>query len=188
MALAVMVKLTGVPLHVPKVGVTVKVPVCVVAKSTGGVNEIFPLPPALVPKPVLVLVQAKVAPVEPEKLTVTGIPAQFETLAGVSMVGVSLTVNTTGVRFALTQPVTGSLASAKNVYVPGVKGPVGVNEKLLVSSGVPPAALANQSTCNPAAAVTVNAGTVAPEQMDGLLGVLGIATGGQLQLGAVTVC
>jgi hypothetical protein len=52
---------------------------------------------------------------------------------------------------------------------------------------MPPEAAEYQLTCKPAVATTVKAGMVAPSQIAGLLGVVGAATGGQLQLGAFTV-
>lgn len=111
LALAVMVKLTGEPGQVPRVGVTTMVLNCVVAKFAGGVNEIFPLPEAGSPILALLFVQAKVAPAVPVKLAVTILPAQRLLLGTALIVGVASMVKITGVRFA-TQPVTGSFASA----------------------------------------------------------------------------
>ena len=54
--------------------------------------------------------------------------------------------------------------------------------------GVPPVDCKYQSTCKPAAAVTLNAGIGAPWHTDGLLGFDAGVTVGQLQLGEVTIC
>lgn len=57
----------------------------------------------------------------------------------------------------------------------------------MLTNAAPPEAAAYQFTSKPAVATTVKAGIVAPSQIAGLLGVVGAATGGQLQLGAFTV-
>ena len=112
LALAVTVKLTGAPGHVPTVGTTVNVATSVLAKPAGVVNAILPVPDAPTPIFVLLLVQAKVAPVLPLKLTVTKLPAQRLGTLGVDMVGAGFTVKITGVLLALIQPVKGSRVSA----------------------------------------------------------------------------
>ena len=57
----------------------------------------------------------------------------------------------------------------------------------LVAKAVPPVAVEYQLTCNPAFIVTLNGAKASPWQAVGLLGLPGAATGGQLQLGAVTL-
>ena len=61
------------------------------------------------------MVQLNAAPAVPLKEILTGAPAHTSRLAGVVVVGVVLIVRVTAVRVALTQPVAGSIASAKKV-------------------------------------------------------------------------
>ena len=136
----------------------------------------------------LLFVQLNTAPVVPVKLTATGWPEHTLTLAGAVIVGGALTVKVTGVLVVLAQPVAGSRVSAKKVYTPADSGPAGVKELEPDNNAVPPVAAANQSTTIPVAAVTVNAGIGAPAQTEGLLGLPGAVTGGQIQVGEVTVC
>ena len=108
-------KLTGVPGQVPICGVTVIVATCEVAKLARVLKAIFPEPVAAIPILILPFVQLNVAPLLPAKLIATGCPAHTDTSAGVVMVGEAFTVKVTGVLVVLTQPVAGSLVSAKNI-------------------------------------------------------------------------
>ena len=65
--------------------------------------------------------------------------------------------------------------------------PGGVKEDILVTIATPPVGVKNQSTCNPAPAVTDKAGIGVPWQALGFDGLDAAGTGGQLQLGAFTV-
>ena len=98
-------------------------------------------------------------------------------------------VTVTAVRMVPGQLVSGLNDSAKKVKEPTPDVlTLGVNPGLLVANAVPPVALVYQLTCKPAATVTDRTGTGAPIQIVGLLGAVGAATGGQLQLGELTFC
>ena len=90
--LIITIKSVGVPGQVPMDGVTVIVPVSMVAIPGGEVNEIFPEPEAARPILVLVLVQLYTALAVPMKFTATWPPAQIETSAGSVIVGAAFTV------------------------------------------------------------------------------------------------
>ncbi len=77
----VMVKLMAVPVQGPMLGVTVMVAVCGVA-GLAAVKLMLPAPEVASPIAGLSLVQLKVAPVEPVRLTLTGWPPQLMVLAG----------------------------------------------------------------------------------------------------------
>lgn len=94
-----MVKVDGVPVHPLAAGVTVMVaeivePVVLVAVKAG----IFPVPLALKPIAVLLLVQVKVVPVTGPERVVTGtaVPLQWFCAARALTVGMGLIVALTG--------------------------------------------------------------------------------------------
>ncbi len=87
----VMVKLTGLPVQLPSVGVTVMVATSWVV-TAALVKLMFPAPEAARPMAVLEFVQLRVAPVLPLRFTLTTCPPQAVALAGVLAVGEGLTV------------------------------------------------------------------------------------------------
>ena len=107
----VILKLTGAPGQVPICGVTVTTETCCAATAEV-VKLISPVPEALSPVAVLLLVQLNALPAVPENIILTGRPAQTVTLAGIIIVGVGLMVSVTAVLEALTHPVPGSGVSA----------------------------------------------------------------------------
>ncbi len=91
MGLTVMVNETGGPSQFPSVGVIVMVPVCGVL-TLAAVRLILPLPEAGSPMAVLLLVQLRVAPAVPEKLSTADFPAHMFTFPGWSTMGAGLIV------------------------------------------------------------------------------------------------
>lgn len=67
-------------------------------------------------------------------------------------------------------------------------GGMGVKLRLPISNNVPPEAAEYQSTVFPGSTETVRAGMGAPSQIVGLLDIVGVLTGAQLQFGAFTTC
>lgn len=89
--LTVIVKFTGIPEHVPMVGVAVIVAICWLL-TPPAIKERSPLPLALRPMLVLEFIHVNDAPLLPVNTTPIEVPAQATTLAGTFMVGAGVTV------------------------------------------------------------------------------------------------